>query len=229
MNTDEKNGFGVLMWSIAELYGKKLSPELLEIYWRTLEEYPFDEVSRALNTHVLNPDSGQFMPKPADVARYIHGETHAQALRAWSKVRSAIRAVGAYESIVFDDAIIHIVIEEMQGWIGLCQTKEEKLPFVASEFQKRYAAHLSHKPAVYPKQLIGMFQHQCISTNHKFNELLLFGDENLARNIYETGSDLTLIKQVHELTKVNNTEEKSNDKQQFTALTHARRLTSAQD
>jgi hypothetical protein len=36
MNTDEKNGFGVLMWSIAELYGKKLSPELLEIYWRII-------------------------------------------------------------------------------------------------------------------------------------------------------------------------------------------------
>jgi len=61
------------------------------------------------------------MPKPADIIRAIKGNSQTQSLQAWSKVEDAIRLVGPYRSVVFDDLAIHGVLQEMGGWVKLCQ------------------------------------------------------------------------------------------------------------
>ena len=59
-------------------------------------------VADALNRHAVNPDNGQFLPKPADIVRLINGNTVDRALVAWSTVERAIRSTGPYQSVVFD-------------------------------------------------------------------------------------------------------------------------------
>lgn len=208
MKAEEKTLFGQLLSGTAELYSKKLSPELLEIYWRALDQYSLADVSHALNLHVLNPDSGQFMPKPADIVRYVHGDTRVQALQAWSKVTSAIRSVGAYESIVFDDPIIHVVIHEMNGWVRLCHVKEDQLSFMGSEFEKRYAAHILQKPKVYPNKLMGHFNnYPYFGSDSATAEPRYFGDQELAKQVYLSGTDFTINTQHDEPTLLNKIKE----------------------
>lgn len=154
---DDRRGFAVLMEAIYGFYRQDLSDTTLAIWWASMRQFDLDAVREALNRHVMNPDTGQWLPKPADVVKMLGGTTLDAALMAWTKVDAAIRGVGSYMSVVFDDALIHVVIEEMGGWVILCQTKEKDYPFRANEFQNRYRAYRSRgELPTYPSRLIGL-------------------------------------------------------------------------
>ena len=148
--------FSAMMAGIGELYGKSISAQLTDIYWRSLKFYELQDVQQAFQAHINNPDCGQFFPKPADVVRFIEGSGETKALLAWAKVDRAIIQIGSYQSIAFDDPLIHAVLEDMGGWVKLCSMKNEQMPFYANEFQKRYMGFVNNKPKRYPKYLYGL-------------------------------------------------------------------------
>jgi hypothetical protein len=181
MNQDDKDIFGQMMTGIAEIYGKKLSAPLLEIYWHLLTRYTLSQIKSALEKHMLNPDAGQFMPKPADIIRYLECDTQTQALQAWTKVINAIKSVGAYSSVAFDDPLIHVVIIEMGGWIALCHTSLEQLNFKCHEFSKRYSALQTQQPLTnsvnYPQKLSGIIEQSNYQTNSSDLKIEHVGDK----------------------------------------------------
>ena len=150
--------FAMLMAGLGKLYGKTISEDLSELYWNSLQAFSWEEINRAVKRHVNNPDTGQFMPKPADITRHIIGSAENMALRAWSKVNSSIRSVGGYDSVAFDDPVIHAVILDIGGWIQLCHANIKQLTFLAIEFQKRYRGYLENPVPHYPPYLMGMIE-----------------------------------------------------------------------
>lgn len=190
MKTQHREAFVALMTGVGELYGKAMSPELIAIYWEGLGDYEFEEVKIAVNLHVRNPDTGQFMPKIADVVKFIEGSTLTQAMRAWQKVLEAARIVGTYQTVVFDDAIIHAVIYDMGGWQAIGQITDEDLPFKAREFERRYQGYRLKPPTHYPRKLIGVFE----VTNHTLgypdiDKPVLLGNAERALLVFECGAD----------------------------------------
>ena len=189
MNTPNLPEFTKLMTGLCLLYNKPANEILIELYWRALEPFEFPLVKAALLVHLNNPDTGQFMPKPADVVRYLQGSSQTQALKAWTKVAQAIRSVGGYTSVVFDDALIHAVIEDMGGWIALCQTLLKDFPFRAHEFAKRYAAYVLHPPLRHPRQLLGLEEQQNHTRGHAVRPPLLIGNAQEALRVLTLGRD----------------------------------------
>lgn len=121
MNIQDYDQFCQAMTATMELYNKpSLSEFSLSLWWGALNCYTLSEVLGGLSRHVQNPDSGQFAPKPADVVRAIGGTTHDNSAMAWAKVDRAVRSIGGYEDVVFDDAYIHAAIEDMGGWVRVC-------------------------------------------------------------------------------------------------------------
>ena len=163
MQNEDKAKFLMLMTAITELHQKKLSKQLLDIYWNALKHFEFKDVQLAMNRLILDPDVGQFMPKPADIARYIDGDSETRALNAWGKVMCAVRQVGAWDSVIFDDPIIHIVLTEMGGWVSLCRKQESELSFIFKEFEKRYRKCLIKRPTAYPERLRGKLEQNSAS------------------------------------------------------------------
>jgi hypothetical protein len=156
---EEKIDFVNMMSGVAEIYGKKMSETLLDVYWFTLEKYEFEQIKTSIGMHMSNPDTGQFMPKPADFIRYIEGKSQDRALFAWKKLIQAVKQWGSYQSIVFDDPLIHHVVDEMGGWILFCRSEEAKLPFLFQDFSRHYVACLTRSMQDYPKQLTGITEH----------------------------------------------------------------------
>lgn len=196
MRQNEKSDFVKMLTAVAELYGKKISSALLSIYWAAFERFNFDDVRRAINQHVNNADVGQFMPKPADIIRYLEGDSETHALQAWSKVESTIRRVGTYASVAFDDPIIHAVIIDMGGWSTLCTMRIEEMPFRANEFMKRYRGHFRRHPKQYPKYLTGIFEHTNRVNGYFDPESsipVLIGDERSALRVLKEGSHSSSI------------------------------------
>ena len=158
MNNEERNAFAQLVVNVYAFYAKEASDFALGVWWQAMRPFDFAAVTEAINRHCVNPDAGQFLPKPADIVRMLGGSTQDAALRAWSEVDRAVRSIGPYVSVRFDDALIAQVILDMGGWIRLCSNTEKEWPFVAREFENRYRGYRmrSEVPENVPR-LTGIF------------------------------------------------------------------------
>jgi len=189
MLPEDKPNFVSLMSNIAELYKDKLSVARLEIYWRCLQHYSIETLRKALDAHVLNPDQGQFMPKPADIVRLLEGGNITKALQAFNKVKRAVEQVGSYSSIVFDDPITHVVIEQMGGWMQLCKLYDKEFSFKSLDFQKLYVRYVHQKPFRHPKQLTGTMDGVNLRNGYLTKPPVFFGDQELAMKVYQEGEE----------------------------------------
>lgn len=179
--------FTRVLTSISTLYGKPMSKPLMELYWAALQGFDLSAVKQALQAHVNHPDTGQYMPKPADVVRFLQGDSRTQALQAWSQVLRAIREIGSYRSVIFEDPVVHAVIQDMGGWISLCQVLDKDLPFRERDFTARYVGFIHKPPAHYPKQLLGSFAHQNAIQGYPAEPPVCVGDPQKALQVYRQG------------------------------------------
>ncbi|HEV2524122.1 MAG TPA: DUF6475 domain-containing protein [Gammaproteobacteria bacterium] len=188
MEVDDVPKFTIMMVGIGEIYRITISKFLTDIYWQSLKQFEWQDVERAFNAHIHNPDCGQFFPKPADVVRFIEGSGETRALQAWSKVEQAIVQVGIYQSVVFDDPLIHAVLENMGGWIKLCNVTFDELPFRANEFNKRYMGFVHKKPERHPKYLAGITECENAKNDFPIPAPLLLGDLKKAAVVMQSGN-----------------------------------------
>lgn len=186
--------FSAMLQSIGEIYGKSISEILTDLYWRSLKCFEFNDLKRAFEAHIYSPDGGQFFPKPADIVRFIEGSGETKAMQAWAKVYKAISKVGAYQSLAFDDPLIHAVLDDMGGWVKLCATLINELPFKALEFQKRYMAFVDKPPDRYPKYCGGFIEAINAKDGHQVKPQVLFiGDLKKAKQVFYNGSNTPLL------------------------------------
>lgn len=141
MNDFDKQHFAQLMVGLGEYYGKQISTAIIGIYWNGLCHYDLVAIREAINRHMRNPDTGQFMPKIADVVKMLDGSTEDAALVAWAAVDGAVRSIGVYSDVDLGDPISHRVIIDMGGWAKFGDKQESEWPFVGKEFQARYRGY----------------------------------------------------------------------------------------
>lgn len=188
MQPQQLDDFIEVLEAVAEQYGKPLSDGLKELYWNALKGYDYEAVTLALTRHIRNTDSGMFMPKIADIVKMLQGSTQDSAFAAWTKVDKAVRSVGTYDSVVFDDPIIHRVINDMGGWMQLGQKQETDWPFVAKEFENRYRGFKSRNEVPeYPKALPGIFEAHNSKEGHKVAPPVLIGNKEQALLVAQGG------------------------------------------
>lgn len=194
MTESDFETFSALLTAVAEYHGRMLSPSVIGIYWQGLRDIELAEMRAALNAHVQNPDSGQFMPKIADIRRMIGGTTKDSALDAWSKVERAISYAGTYADVVFDDPIIHRVIHDMGGWIALGAKKLDEWPFVGNEFQTRYRGFkMRGEIPAYEPVLIGIAGAHNRNGGFPVEPPRFIGDPNLCERVRIGGTDRPLL------------------------------------
>lgn len=194
MIENEKKRFFTTLIGVADYYGKELSKGVLVVYWEGLREYDLEAVEKALWAHAKNPDTGQWMPKVADVAKMLEGRTSDQAAVAWSKIDRAVRQVGSYADVVFDDALIHRVLHDMGGWLQLMGKAESDWPFIAKEFENRYRGYrMRGETPPYPPVLIGMANAQNGKQGYALQAPVMVGDQAAAQRVLAGGNDAPLL------------------------------------
>lgn len=194
MLTKDRTRFITLLTGIADYYGKELAITTLGLYWEGLRQYDLEAVERALWAHTQNPDSGQFMPKIADVTKMLQGRTGDQAAIAWSKVDTALRGVGTYADVVFDDSIIHRVLADMGGWVPLGTKTEDDWPFIAKEFMNRYRSYRERgETPDYQPVMIGMANAHNGKQGFGTRPPILIGDQQRAAAVMKGGTTQPLI------------------------------------
>lgn len=143
MTESDKPAFAKLIANVYSFYQKESSSFALGVWWEGMSKYDFDAVRVAMNRHAVNPDAGQFLPKPADIVKLIEGNSTDKAVTAWALVVDAIRRQGPYMSVDFNDARTARIVVEMGGWVKVCEVTNDELPFRQREFENRYRSMLN--------------------------------------------------------------------------------------
>ena len=181
MQQNDYDDFVDILQVVSEQYGKRVSDGVVALYWQGLQEFDLAAVRDALGRHIRNTDTGQFMPKIADIIRMLQGSSQDAAFSAWSKVDKAARHVGPYETVCFDDPLIHRVLHDMGGWMMLGQKTDEEWPFVARDFENRYRGFKSRNERVdYPSKLIGISESHNSKEGHEVGQPMLIGNAEKA-------------------------------------------------
>ena len=68
----------------------------------------------------------------------MEGSKEDQAVQAWETLLGALRAVGAYQSVVFQDGRISRCVELMGGWRNACLWDAKELSFKQRDFIQLY-------------------------------------------------------------------------------------------
>ena len=197
MIDSDRSDFIDSLKAVYALYRVEFSAPVAAIWWRALKSYDLAAIDDAFGRHAVNPDTGQFAPKPADVVKMIEGNTVDASMVAWSKVDAAVRLVGTYQTVVFDDALIHRVISDMGGWPNFGNKTEitfdgstPEWPFVAREFQTRYRGYRGTRSTPeYPAKLIGRFDLENLPQGHAPQLPMLIGDAHHAQRVHDQGTD----------------------------------------
>lgn len=188
MNEKDKQAFCAIMYPFGKIYDLSLEDKhIMKVWFEALSDFNIEEVTKAVQRYIKSPDYGSFKPKPADVIRMIEGTSIDKSFAAWSKVEKGARRVGSYQTVVFDDPIIHRVIEDMGGWVAICQVSEKELPFVSKEFCTRYKGFSSRQeiPA-HCTRLYGLIDAQNAANGyHGESTPVMIGDVAKARFVLE--------------------------------------------
>lgn len=186
-NSDYDDFVGVL-GMVYTMYDKTPNAPTLQLWWNLLKDFELNVVKKGFEAHLSNPDRGQYLPKPADILRQLEGSTLDLALLAWSKVDHAVKTIGPYKDIVFDDPIIHAVIHDMGGWIGLGDKTLDEWPFVGNEFHNRYKGYKNKIDLInYPSVLTGIANKFNLVENFKSLPPVFFGNENKCLAVMNKG------------------------------------------
>lgn len=191
MTEGDREQFSTLLDGVYQLYRarKDLTPFVINLWWEAFKGYDLAAVTAAFSRHALDPDRGQYLPKPADVVRLFEGTTLDSAQQAWTKVHEAVQRIGTYESVCFDDPIINQVIEDMGGWIGYGMVKLDDVPFRAKEFCERYRAYKSRGTLqTWPPYLGGIIERDNSAKGYRETAgPRLIGDPARAKLVLEQG------------------------------------------
>ena len=194
MIDQDRKAFQLLMGDVYAFYGKDYSAFAGRVWWEAMKTFDFKAVGDALNRHCVNPDAGQFMPKPADVVRMLQGSTQDSALAAWSKLDRAVREVGTYRSVVFEDPLIHRIVLEMGGWVSLGMKTEEDWPFLRNEFVNRYRGYRGRSEVPeYPPVLIGLAEANNRKAGFDAEPPILIGNPETAKRVMLSGSNKHIL------------------------------------
>lgn len=185
----DKKEFADVLKAVLDLYGKEASAPVLRLWWAALEQFSIGEVRHGLTRFVRSPDSGSFPPKPADIIRMIEGTSGDRGTLAWSKVQEAFGRVGGWQSVAFDDPIIHAVIEDMGGWPKLCATDKDEMNFRAADFAKRYRTYAELGINRFPAYLSGRHEGDNLLRGHNAPKPILIGDPEKAMQVIQQGQE----------------------------------------
>jgi hypothetical protein len=193
---ETKRKFAGLMTGLSDYYRQEISKSVLSIYFRALRPYEYEDIERAVDAHIINPETaGSFMPKANEIAKMIEGSTTDQSAIAWSKVDKAVRGVGPYKDVVFDDPIIHRVVGDMGGWVLMCSHDDIDWPFAGNEFKTRYKGYrMRGETPEYAPVLSGIANshNEAEKVGMRFLPMLI-GDESKCQAVMKGGSNAPLL------------------------------------
>lgn len=142
MTDADKNSFAEIMTGLAENFGSQLSRPGLSMRFEALKEYSIDQVKQAA-TFLMCSRKYTTMPTVAEFLEYLGGgSAEDQAEVEAAKVLDAIKRVGPYSSVSFDDPVTCAVVKQGYGsWEDVIEAADEQRDhWFVKDFARKWKA-----------------------------------------------------------------------------------------
>lgn len=191
MNQSDIQDFNSLLTSALAFYRQDVSGFAMSVWWQACERFDLDQIKKAFTRHALDPDRGQFAPKPADLIRILEGTAGNRALVAWGKAMEAAQRVGSYSDVCFDDPVIHATIEDCGGWPKFCRTETAELSYLQHRFTEAHRTYSAQETFEFPRCLVGDRSPDDVFAKRglKPPKPILIGDKDKAAKVYQLGAN----------------------------------------
>ncbi len=143
MTDADRQEFAMLMTGIAENFGAQLSKPGMVLRFDALRGFSIEQVRAACNS-VIRTRKYRQMPTTAEFLEHLEGgNVEDLAMMEAAKVLQAIKGVGGYRSVAFDNATTQAVIEYgFGGWVKMCADLDaDKEHWFLKDFAKTYGAY----------------------------------------------------------------------------------------
>ena len=140
---------------LCEIYEREATELLFRGYHKALESMSDEQFENAI-VQLMQTKKFSKLPLPGEIIEAVTSNPEHQALIALAKVEKAMSDYGGGYSVVFDDLVIHRVINAIPGgWIGMCEMFRDELKFVLKDFLKMYVAFQGRDEMDTPMKLYG--------------------------------------------------------------------------
>ena len=189
MQASDRENFVALLTDAMAFYGQEVGAFAIGVWWQACQGFSFEQVAKAFTRHAMDPERGQFPPKPADLVRQLSGTATDKAMIAWGKAFDAAGRVGAYTDVVFDDPAIHATIEDLGGWPKFCRTETAELSYLQHRFGESYRAYVGREAFDHPRRLGGDRSPDEVYARRGLPapKPAVIGDVERARQVYRLG------------------------------------------
>ena len=123
---------------------------------------------------------------------------------ALTRLEDAMHRVGAYQSVVFDDPVIHLAVDRMGGWPKLCAMEDNEWKFLRRDFERLYDAACREPVPVdqIPRRPCGVIELSNAANGHADRpiQMQIYGDERKA--LEWTGQEKALPEQKGNVVKM---------------------------
>lgn len=159
MQNSDVQRFGQILEALTEAFtpGGKPSTIRSEVYFKGLEDMPIEAVE-ASAWHLIRTRKTASFPKVGEIREARQGNIEDQAIIAVDRIDHAIRTVGNYQSVQFDDPLIHSVVQALGGWIRLGQVSEEEWKWMRKDAVRLYRAFAADGERTPDKTLVGIIE-----------------------------------------------------------------------
>lgn len=151
------------MKALQEAFSQDISELKMEIYFKALLDMAIEDIEKS-TWQIINTRTTATFPKVAEIRGALNGSIEDKAVLAYDAFTKGKAKTGAYDSVCFEDRLIHAVVEAMGGWSGIagvCMITEDEWKFKRREFLDLYRAISRQSVRVIPKKLIGLIEFCC--------------------------------------------------------------------
>jgi hypothetical protein len=159
MKPDDLEDFAEIMAVLNETFGdssRSVSDIKMRFYFRVLSDLTIGELEDA-TVMLAQTKTIHTFPTPAEIGQAVEGNPHDKAVLAFDKLIDAVRTIGPYKTVIFDDPAIHAYVMSYGGWEEICDKTIEDWKYMRLEFLKFHAVH-TRRPLDVPLTLTGIHE-----------------------------------------------------------------------
>lgn len=180
--------FASSLMAMATVFDKAVTPQITEIYFRALDKFTADEVEQGISKAC---STLKFFPKPVELIECITGGSGNLADRAMieaCRVLEAVKSIGTYSTVCFDDPITQaVIVQQFGGWAKFSEMREENEKWFVKDFSAGYQAFARQNVRHYGA-LPGISHGQNALTGREREEKPVYiGDVQKAKAIHAQG------------------------------------------
>ena len=161
MDNSDKQEFAKVFYAMGEFYDKKVSKELLMMYFDDLIEFSIVDVKHGAKCHRQDPKHGTFFPKPADIIRHLQTgklSPEEQAEIAWAEIMQCLRKNGAYGGLKIENKQAIAALKSFTTWKEFCGGDAAHLTWAKKEFISMYSTYDKTPVEMLPSALPGLVE-----------------------------------------------------------------------